>query len=116
MKIELGNLELADYSELRKAMEEAYADIGGDYWPHSAIEKLLDVFPEGQLCVKVNGKVVASALSLIVDYDEFGDRHTFRDITGNHSFKTHDADGDVLYGIEVFVHPEYRGMRLARRL
>jgi hypothetical protein len=34
MKIELGNLELDDYSELRKAMEEAYAELGGDYWPH----------------------------------------------------------------------------------
>ena len=30
MKIELGNLELADYSELRKAMEDAYACIGRD--------------------------------------------------------------------------------------
>ncbi|NHA13478.1 GNAT family N-acetyltransferase [Thioalkalivibrio sp. XN279] len=116
MKIELGHLKLEDYQELRKAMEEAYAGIGGDYWPHEAIARLLDLFPEGQLCVKVNGKVVASALSLIIDYEEFGDRHTFRDVTGNYSFNTHDPEGDVLYGIEVFVHPEYRGMRLARRL
>jgi len=116
MKIELGHLKLEDYQELRKAMEQAYAGIGGDYWPHDAIARLLDLFPEGQLCVKVNGKVVASALSLIIDYEEFGDRHTFRDVTGNHSFSTHDPEGDVLYGIEVFVHPEYRGMRLARRL
>ncbi len=116
MKIELGHLKLEDYQELRKAMEQAYAGIGGDYWPHDAIARLLDLFPEGQLCVKVNGKVVASALSLIIDYESFGDRHTFRDVTGNHSFSTHDPEGDVLYGIEVFVHPEYRGMRLARRL
>jgi len=116
MKIELGHLKLKDYQELRKAMEQAYAGIGGDYWPHDAIARLLDLFPEGQLCVKVNGKVVASALSLIIDYEEFGDRHTFRDVTGNHSFSTHDPEGDVLYGIEVFVHPDYRGMRLARRL
>ncbi|NGX15030.1 GNAT family N-acetyltransferase [Wenzhouxiangella sp. XN24] len=116
MKIELGNLELADYSELRKAMEEAYAGIGRDYWPHADIAKLLEKFPEGQLCVKVNGKVVASALSLVVDYGKFGDNHSFRDITGNDTFKTHDPDGDVLYGIEVFVRPEFRGMRLARRL
>jgi len=116
MKIELGHLKLKDYQELRKAMEQAYAGIGGDYWPHDAIARLLDLFPEGQLCVKVNGKVVASALSLIIDYESFGDRHTFRDVTGNHSFSTHDPEGDVLYGIEVFVHPDYRGMRLARRL
>lgn len=32
------------------------------------------------------------------------------------SFDTHDPKGDVLYGIEVFIHPDYRGLRLARRL
>ena len=32
------------------------------------------------------------------------------------TFSHHDPDGDVLYGIEVFIHPDYRGLRLARRL
>jgi predicted amidohydrolase/GNAT superfamily N-acetyltransferase len=30
--------------------------------------------------------------------------------------RNHDPNGDVLYGIEIMVDPEYRGMRLARRL
>src|SRR5699024_6735637 len=30
--------------------------------------------------------------------------------------KTHNIKGDVLYGIEVFIHQEYRGKRLGRRL
>jgi predicted amidohydrolase/GNAT superfamily N-acetyltransferase len=60
--------------------------------------------------------VVASALSIIVDYKKFGDNHTFQEITGNYTFNTHFADGDILYGIEMFVAPEYRGLRLGRRL
>jgi predicted amidohydrolase len=32
------------------------------------------------------------------------------------TFTNHDPSGDVLYGIEVFIRPEYRGLRLARRL
>lgn len=55
-------------------------------------------------------------MSLILDYDRFGDKHTYVDVTGNYQFNTHDPNGDVLYGIEVFVHPDYRGLRLARRL
>jgi predicted amidohydrolase/GNAT superfamily N-acetyltransferase len=116
MKIELRNLYFEDYFQLKEAMIEAYAGIGGDYWQLDDIKKLLDLFPEGQLCVLVDGKVVASALSIIVDYSKFGDQHTFREITGNYTFNTHCAEGDVLYGIEMFVAPEYRGLRLGRRL
>lgn len=116
MKIELRNLYFDDYFGLKEAMIEAYAGIGGDYWQLDDIKKLLDLFPEGQLCVLVDGKVVASALSIIVDYKKFGDNHTFQEITGNYTFNTHFAEGDVLYGIEMFVAPEYRGLRLGRRL
>ncbi|MBE0643609.1 MAG: GNAT family N-acetyltransferase [Bacteroidetes bacterium] len=114
--IELRHLQLEDYLGLKAAMKEAYSDIGGLTWSEAAIQKLLEIFPEGQLCVVVDGKVAACALTIIVDYDSFGDTHTYADITGQYSFDTHDPRGDVLYGIEVFVHPSYRGMRLGRRL
>jgi len=114
--IQTRNLKPADYLDLKKTMQEAYADIDGLHWKEHQIDRLLQVFPEGQICVEVDGRVVASALSLIVDYDKFSDHHTYEQITGNYSFDTHDPDGDVLYGIDVFVHPEYRGLRLGRRL
>uniref|UniRef100_UPI00262AA6B9 bifunctional GNAT family N-acetyltransferase/carbon-nitrogen hydrolase family protein n=1 Tax=uncultured Lutibacter sp. TaxID=437739 RepID=UPI00262AA6B9 len=34
----------------------------------------------------------------------------------NYKFTTHTNDGDVLYGIDVFIKPQYRGLRLGRRL
>lgn len=116
MKIELRNLELKDYLSLREAMIEAYSGIGGQHWHEKHIRKLLDIFPDGQVCVLADGQVVGAALSLIVDYDRFGDNHTYMQITDNFGFDTHDPDGDVLYGIDVFVHPDFRGLRLARRL
>lgn len=97
-------------------MKEAYSEIGGTYWNESSIESILDLFPEGQLCVLVNNEVAASALSIIVDSSELDDEHTYKQVTGNYSFCTHAPIGDVLYIIEVFVHPKYRGMRLGRRL
>ncbi|MDP4663173.1 MAG: bifunctional GNAT family N-acetyltransferase/carbon-nitrogen hydrolase family protein [Salibacteraceae bacterium] len=115
-KVVLRHLTLKDYKDLKEAMIEAYTGSRMSYWSEESIQSILQVFPEGQLCVEVNGKVVAGALSLIINYDKFGDNHTYKQITGDYSFSTHDADGDVLYGIEVFVHPEFRGLRLARRL
>ena len=116
IRVSLRNLELNDYIQLKEAMLKAYSAIGGLHWKEEQIKKLLDIFPEGQLCVEVNDVVVACALSLIVDYKKFGDNHTYDQITGNYTFNTHSPNGDVLYGIEVFVHPDYRGLRLARRL
>ena len=55
-------------------------------------------------------------MSLIVQYELFGDDHTYAEITGNYTFNTHSETGNVLYGIEIFVDPEYRELRLARRL
>lgn len=114
--IEVRNLTMEDYQALKESMQQAYASLGGQYWKEDALKKLMHKFPDGQVVITHNGKVVGCALSIIVNYDRFGDRHNYRDITGNFSFDTHDEKGDTLYGIEVFVHPGFRGMRLARRL
>jgi predicted amidohydrolase/GNAT superfamily N-acetyltransferase len=115
-KIEVRHLNLDDYIGLRDSMVEAYKNWHGSVWNEDHIKLLTDIFPEGQIVVLFNDKVVGVALSIIVDYDKFGDDHTYKQITGDYTFKTHTPKGDVLYGIEVFVHPDFRGMRLARRL
>ncbi len=116
MNIETRKLTLDDYENLSDSMLQAYDTMGGQVWSRTSIAKLLKIFPEGQLCIAVDEKVVACALSIIVNYDEYGDKHTYKLITGNYSFSTHDERGDTLYGIEIFVHPEFRGLRLGRRL
>lgn len=115
-KIELRNLRLTDYLELKDTMIQAYEDWEGAYWKETHIETLLNKFPEGQIVLLVNGKVAGCAFSLILDSKKFEENHTYKEITGNYTFSTHDPDGDILYGIEVFIHPDYRGLRLGRRL
>lgn len=114
--IEICPLKPEQYSELLTVMKNAYPNWQGSYWSEKSIQKLTEIFPEGQLVVLIDGKVAGCALSLIVDYEKFGDKHTYEQITGNYTFSSFDENGKTLYGIEVFIHPDYRGLRLGRRL
>src|SRR5690606_27593554 len=115
-KVELRNLQIEDYKQLRKSMIEAYQDVDDDHWDEKDIKKLLEIFPEGQVVILADGIVVGSALSIIVPEKKAYKLHNYKEITGNYNFSTHDKGGDILYGIDVFVHPKYRGLRLGRRL
>ncbi len=114
--IELSFLSLDDYQELKKAMIASYTNMPNSYWKEHHIKLLIDQFPEGQVVIKINDQIAGCALSIIVDYDKFDDHHSYKEITGDYTFETHTSDGDVLYGIDVFIKPEFRGLRLGRRL
>jgi len=114
--IELLLLTIEDYQELKAVMISSYHTMPESYWKEHHIQTLVDVFPEGQAVIKVNGQIAGCVLSIIIDHEKFENQHTYRKITGDYTFSTHDPAGDTLYGIDVFVHPEFRGLRLGRRL
>lgn len=116
--LKIRNVVIDDYDRIVEVMGKSYPTMKGEIWQKRDIKKLIDIFPEGQICVEDNGALVAFALTIIVDYRKFGDNHTYLQVIGGNkaSFKTHDDEGDVLYGIDVCVDPDYRGLRLGRRL
>ncbi len=114
--VELTFLSIDDYQELKSAMIEAYPSMPDSYWEEDEIQLLINRFPEGQVVIKANDNIAGCALSIIVDYNLFDDNHTYNEVIDNYTFKTHTLDGDTLYGIDVFIKPEFRGLRLGRRL
>ena len=114
--VELRNLKIEDYKELIKSMVESYPEMAQSFWKEHQLKNLLEKFPEGQLVIVVDGVVVGSALSILVTEDFAFKTKNYRDITGNYTFSTHNPDGEVIYGIDVFINPKYRGLRLGRRL
>jgi predicted amidohydrolase/GNAT superfamily N-acetyltransferase len=115
-QIDLEYLNLDDFEDLKTATIEVYGELEDSHWKLEEIGKLISLFPEGQVVIKVNGEIAGCALSIIVDFDKIDDNHTYADIAGDTSFKIHDDDGDTLYGIDVFIKKEFRGLRLGRRL
>ena len=115
-KVQIRNLQMEDYEQLSQSFTRVYADGSDVFWTREQIKKLIDIFPEGQIVTVVDDKIVGCALSLIVDYNLVKNDHTYAQVTGNETFSTHNPHGNILYGIEVFIHPQYRGLRLARRM
>ena len=115
-KVEIRNLQREDYDQLAASFTRVYADGSDVFWTPEQIDKLIRIFPEGQIVVVIDDKIVGCALSIIVHYDDVKNDHTYAQVTGNETFDTHTRKGNILYGIEVFIHPDYRGLRLARRM
>lgn len=114
--MQIRNLQIEDYVQLSQSFTRVYSDGSDVFWTREQIQKLIKIFPEGQIVTVVDDKIVGCALSIIVDYDKVKNDHTYAQVTGKETFNTHSSKGNILYGIEVFIHPGYRGLRLARRM
>ena len=113
-RVKLRRLRLEDHEEIVRLQRRCFPGMKG--WTREQFESLIHVFPEGQICIVLNKRIIASSCCLIVDFDEYHETHTWRDITGQGYATTHDPHGDTLYGMEIMVDPEYRGYRLSRRM
>jgi len=79
-------------------------------WSAEALTHHLDVFPEGQLvAADESGRLLGSASSLMIDWDDYAESAHWSTITRNGTFDTHNPLGRTLYGADLSVDP------LARR-
>ncbi len=85
-------------------------------WSLQNLENHLRIFPEGQLAVELDDELVATSSSLIVNSQDLGNEHSFRDVCLEGNLVGHDPTGDMLYGIDIAVTPKHRGSKLARRI
>ncbi|QDU96387.1 bifunctional GNAT family N-acetyltransferase/carbon-nitrogen hydrolase family protein [Lignipirellula cremea] len=112
--IRVRQLTIDDYEALVEMQEKCFP--GMEPWSRAQIESQLEIFPQGQLCIECDGKLAASSSSLILEYDPKMDWHNWKSVADSGYIRNHKPKGDTLYGIEIMVDPEYRGMKLSRRL
>ncbi len=91
--------------------EDVYLIKAGQYRKH------IELFPQGQhLVLDENDEPVAASSDMRTDIDLGHIEHRHLDITHNNGMTGHKPDGQWLYGFDISVHPEYRGLGLGRML
>ncbi len=115
-KIVVRNATLKDIPAIRMLFQRAYAGSGVSSYTRSMLRGQINKFPEGQFIVQLDGRVVGFCSSFVIGGDLALKPHTWNWITGGGYAARHDPDGDYLYGMEVCVDPEYRGLRIGQRL
>ncbi|MDP3938881.1 MAG: GNAT family N-acetyltransferase [Deltaproteobacteria bacterium] len=112
--MQIRKLRNEDYEAVCELQRKCFPNM--KTWKQEHFESQIKIFPDGQICVEADGKIVASSASLIVDFDLYSDWHDWAEIADSGYIRNHSPNGDTLYGIEIMVDPEYRGMRLSRRI
>ena len=115
LHLTLRNISREDYPQLKALMDRVYPDLGGA-WSQNTLDHLIQDFPQGQICIIDKDQMVGVALTLRVRYSRFSNPHTYDDLINHKEEAINDPDGDVLYGLDVFIDPKYQGYRLGRRL
>jgi len=107
-------LTIDDFDDLVAMQRRCFPDM--QPWGRDQIESQLERFPAGQIGVEIDGKLAASSSSLILEYSPNMAWHDWKQTADNGYIRNHNPKGDTLYGIEIMVDPEFRGMKLSRRL
>jgi len=113
-KIRTRHLKASDYDDVVALQLRCFP--GMKPWAREQFESQVKIFPEGQVGVIFQKRLVASSSALILTYDEELSWHNWREVADDGFIRNHDPDGDTLYGIEIMVDPDFRGMKLSRRL
>jgi ribosomal protein S18 acetylase RimI-like enzyme len=93
-----------------------YMAAEGTIWQEQHLESHIKIFPEGQFCAELDGKIVASESSLVISLPTEYEEHTWKQATANGMFTNHNPAGDSLYGADVSTHPDSRGLGIATML
>ncbi|MFN3151940.1 GNAT family N-acetyltransferase [Bremerella sp.] len=107
-------MRIEDYDALVEMQKACFP--GMEPWSKAHIESQLSIFPKGQIVIEIDGQLAASSSCLIVQNEPNMAWHNFKAVSDNGYIRNHNPKGDTLYGIEMMVHPEFRGLKLSRRM
>lgn len=112
------NYQEKDFKELIAIQSECFPPPFPEelWWNVDQLSSHLTHFPEGAICVEVNGELAGSLTCLRVAYDAKRPHHRWEEITDNGYITTHDEHGNALYVVDISIRPKFRKLGLGKVL
>lgn len=112
------NYEEKDFPGLIRIQQESFPPPFPSelWWNTEQLKNHVTLFPEGALCVEIDGEIAGSMTGLIVDFDPNHPEHTWEEITDNGYIRNHNPNGNTLYVVDIGVRPAYRKLGLGKWL
>jgi GNAT superfamily N-acetyltransferase len=85
-------------------------------WQPGQIESHLKLFAPGQFVAIQGDKVIASCTNMLTTGETWNQHLPWDEVTGGLNLPNHIPTGQILYGIDISVHPKHRSQGIARAL
>ncbi len=85
-------------------------------WSQEQLANHVNIYPEGALCIEVEGKIAGSITGLLTDFDHAAPQHNWSEATTDGWLTNHKPNGKSLYIADICISPSFRGMDLGRVL
>jgi len=86
------------------------------WWNEEQLANHVEHYPEGALCVEINGELAGSITGLLVEFNQEKPLHTWEKITDDGYIRNHDPKGKTLYIVDICVKPAFRKLDLGKLL
>lgn len=85
-------------------------------WNKEQLMSHLDHYPEGALCIEIEGELAGSLTGMLVDLDSENHSHNWEEVTDRGYITTHEPDGKSFYIVDIGIRPAFRKMELGKLL
>jgi ribosomal protein S18 acetylase RimI-like enzyme len=107
-----------DFSDMIRIQTECFpppfpSDL---WWNEEQLINHVTLFPEGALCIEVDGRLAGSLTGVCVQFDPANPSHKWEEMTDNGNIRNHNPEGNTLYIVDIAVSPQYRKLGLGKLL
>lgn len=110
------NYNTNDFDELIQIQAECFPPPFPSelWWNKEQLTNHTILFPEGALCMEIEGELAGSLTGLLVNFDPNHPQHTWEEVTDSGYIRNHQPDGNTLYIVDISVRPKYRKLGLGK--
>jgi len=118
VKTAVRNYQREDFQALIAIQQESFPPPFPSelWWNEEQLTSHVERYPQGALCMEINGEIVGSITGLLVDFNFDQPNHTWEEMTDFGYIRNHNAQGKTLYIVDICVKPSYRKLDLGKLL